>query len=94
MGGRRRELSHSPVEPAAIGRQTRPQSELSVFSPIPSNSDDFDQSQIIINDAVIYDKTGTAIKNPLHIQLDGPLLMRGWAQPPENDAENKVKGKF
>lgn len=74
MAGRRR---RSPGGGTAGERSIRYIKEESILNPKPFNMPDEDWPCYVLTDATVYRSDGRTIANPLHVHLEGPMIIRG-----------------
>ncbi|KAK3944171.1 hypothetical protein QBC46DRAFT_375569 [Diplogelasinospora grovesii] len=76
MAGRKRRASNSTVA-TVDDTHIRHQREASVLKPTSANEPDSEWPCYVLTDAVIYRKDGKTLANPLHVDLEGPMVVRG-----------------
>ena len=76
MAGRRRRPSNSTV--ATVDESyIRFNKESSVLKPTTPDTSDHDWPCYVLTDANIYRSDGETLANPLHVSLEGPMIIRG-----------------
>ena len=74
---RRRRGSSASLD-STDDRRKRWTKELTILKPItPGTTDDLWPSFAVLTDAAIYHKDGKTLANPLHVDLEGPFIVRG-----------------
>ncbi|KAK3391981.1 hypothetical protein B0T20DRAFT_472731 [Sordaria brevicollis] len=82
---RRRRGSSASID-STDDRRRRWTKELTILKPVePGTSDDQWPSFAVLTDATIYQKDGKTLANPLHVDLEGPFIVRGKLEPVEDD---------
>jgi len=77
---RRRRASSTSTVGTAANSQTRYIKESSILKPRPSNVSTNDWPEYVLTDATIYRKDGKTLANPLLVQLEGSLVVRGHVE--------------
>lgn len=62
--------------------------ELAILKPYPPGTIDDDWPMFTLNDAVIYEKDGKTLGNPLLVDKVGPMVIRGRFEVDEEDSED------
>lgn len=82
---RRRRGSSASID-STDDRRRRWTRELTILKPVsPGTPDDQWPSFAVLTDATIYQKDGKTLANPLHVDLEGPFIVRGKLEPVEDD---------
>lgn len=81
---RRRRGSSASID-STDDRRRRWTRELAILKPVtPGTSDDLWPYFAVLTDATIYQKDGKTVANPLHVDLEGPFIVRGKLEPVED----------
>ncbi|KAJ4302267.1 hypothetical protein N0V88_002404 [Collariella sp. IMI 366227] len=89
---RRRRASSSSAAAAADDSHIRWSKETSVLRPVSEEDiDDSDWPCYILTDATVYKKDGKTMANPLLVQFEGPLIVRGLLEVQDYQLSNLVK---
>ncbi len=86
MAGRRRRRSHSTVATADASPPRFTKEDVILKPVLPGVAED-KWTCFVLQDAEIYHKDGTRLANPLFVDLEGPLIIRGHFHADEPDQE-------
>lgn len=90
---RRRRGSSASID-STDDRRRRWTRELAILKPVtPGTSDDLWPYFAVLTDATIYQKDGKTLANPLHVDLEGPFIVRGKLEPVE-DGDDEARECF
>ncbi|KAK1775806.1 hypothetical protein QBC45DRAFT_382603 [Copromyces sp. CBS 386.78] len=82
---RRRRGSSASID-STDDRRRRWTKELAILKPVtPGSPDESWPYFAVLADATIYQKDGKTLANPLHVDLEGPFIVRGKLEPVEDD---------
>lgn len=87
---RRRRASSSSAVAAADDSHIRWSKETSVLRPV--SEEDIDDSNwpcYVLTDATVYKKDGKTLANPLLVQFEGPLIVRGFLEVQDHQLSNR-----
>ncbi|KAK3327214.1 hypothetical protein B0T19DRAFT_156564 [Cercophora scortea] len=92
MAGRRaRRASVSTTATIDLSR-IRWTKESSLLRPVGADEEEADWPCYVVTDAMVYRKDGKTLANPLYVGIEGPLIVRGkLEEPEEEDQQNLLK---
>lgn len=87
MAGRRRRRQSDSTVATVDELALRPKKESALLKPVSKDTDDDEWPCFVLKDAVIYQKDGVRIANPLLVDIEGPFIVRGHLDIDEEDLE-------
>lgn len=77
---RRRRASSASTTGVVGSSQTRWAQESAILKPKPQDSHSDSWDCYVLTDATIYRKDGKTLANPLFVDVEGPLIVRGFLE--------------
>ncbi|KAK3685557.1 hypothetical protein B0T22DRAFT_465976 [Podospora appendiculata] len=85
MAGRRSRRASVSTTATIDHSRIRWTKESSLLKPVGKHEDEADWPCYVVTDAMVYHKDGKTLANPLYVGIEGPLIVRGKLEEPEEE---------